>query len=211
MDSIETDEDVVSGGSVVSTNGASVGVGVIVVIVVAVGFIGGKGIELVVVRDFGERTEVLDCGGDTKDELVEVAGRVDGSSVVVVLSSVEVVNGGRVEVDVVVVGSGCVVVVLDDVGKLEVDVTLVGVGSLVVVVVSHVSMVLLVVEVVVKIVVTMLGKVVATSVVVVGTSVVVVATSVVVVVSCIVVLDDVVVSCTTVVVPSGERSVCKSY
>lgn len=90
--------------------------------VVAVILIGGKRVELVVVGDVFEGAELLDCVTDVAEDSTEVdddctdgSDGIDWISVVVVLGSVEVVNGGSVEVDVVVVSSGCVVVVLDDV------------------------------------------------------------------------------------------------
>lgn len=96
---------------------------VVVVIVVEVVNIGG----------------LVEVGEEVEDDSVEE----NPSSVVVVLGTVEVEVG--IKVNVVVVGSGCVVVVLDDVGKLDVGGSvetcgsLEGVSLLVVVVFSHVS------------------------------------------------------------------------
>lgn len=59
--------------------------------------------------------------------LTDVVGAND-----VVVKTVKVVNGGKLVVDVVVVNTGCVVVVVDDVDELDVDVS---------VVVVHVSIV----------------------------------------------------------------------
>lgn len=73
--------------------------------------------KLKVVGDIGKGTEVDDGIKDTEDDTV---GNND-VPVVVVLNTVVVVKGGRIKVDVVVVGSGLVVVVLDDVGELCVD------------------------------------------------------------------------------------------
>jgi hypothetical protein len=95
-----------------------------------------KGIVGVVVEDVAK-------GGAEVDDDKTVEG--DGFTTKVVLVTVVV---GRFKVDVVVGGSGSVVVVLDNVGKLDEEVTinsvvvvvdgsLVGVGSLVVVVISH--------------------------------------------------------------------------
>jgi len=131
--------------------------------------------EVVVVGDGLEGTELLDGLGDRDDVVVDVEDDSDAGNVVsveVVVSSVEVVEAGRLVVDIVVVGSGCVVVVLDDVGETVVDDSVVSGSLLVVVVLSHVASVLL-------------GSgsvVVTTSVVVVDTSVVVVVSSMVVVV-----------------------------
>jgi len=101
--------------------------------------------EVVVVGDGLEGTELLDGLGDRDDVVVDVEDDSDAGNVVsveVVVSSVEVVEAGRLVVDVVVVGSGCNVVVLDDVGKtVVVDGSLVS-GSLLVVV-CHVASVLL--------------------------------------------------------------------
>ena len=113
------------------------------------------GSELVVVGDVLETTELVDGitdveddGSEVDEDGADVSDSDDGVTVVVVLGSVKVVDSGSVEVDVVVVGSGCVVVVLDDVVEdcIVVDVlagSLVGGSLLVVVVSSHVVTVLL--------------------------------------------------------------------
>lgn len=161
---------VVPGGSWVVVGPAPV-TPVVELAVVAVGLkvtVKGSGIEgldvvvlakLEVVRDVEETAELLDGITDVDDDCTGNSEEEDGISVVVVLGSVDVAG---FEVDVVVVGSGCVVVVMDDVGKFcVVDGSLVGGSVLVVVVSSHVVTVLLsVVDV-------------ASSVVVVGGSVVV--------------------------------------
>lgn len=134
--------------------------------------------EVVVVGDGLKGTELVNSVGNSDDVVVDVEDDSDAGnvvSVVVELCSVELVEAGRLVVDVVVVGSGCVVVLLDDVGKtLVVDGSLVS-GSLLVVVCHVVSV--------------LLGSgsvVVTTSVVVVDTSVVVVVSSTVVVVCAVV-------------------------
>lgn len=117
--------------------------------VTAVVATGRIGIEFVVVGNVVETAVLVGCDDEGRDVGDDVGvNEDDGNSTVVVLCSVEVVESGRVVVDVVVVGSGCVVVVLDDVcegcvvsGKL--DGTVVGGSLLVVVVSSHVVTVLL--------------------------------------------------------------------
>lgn len=118
---------------------------VVVVTAVELGSLGvvatGRITELVIVVGEAVNGTVLvdrnDEGGDVGDDVG--INEDDGATVMVVLSSVEVVKGCVVEVDVVVVGSGCVVVVLNNVVK---DSVVVG-GSVVVVVSSHVVTVLL--------------------------------------------------------------------
>ena len=157
--------------------------------------------ELVVVRDVVETAVLVgrnDEGGDIGDDVG--VNEDDGDTVLVVFGSVEVVDSGRVEVDVVVVGSGCVVVVLDDVvegsvvsGKL--GCTVVGGSVLVVVVSSHVLIVLL-----------GSGSVVVDEVVVSGSVDVVVDGS-----GCVVVVVLVVVVAAWVVGTTGETDVSRSY
>lgn len=130
----------------------SVGIAVAGGGVVATGL---RGTEFVVVGDVFETaklvdgiTEVVDDSRDVDDDCPNSTDEEDWITVVVVLCSVEVVESGKVVVDVVVVGSGCVVVVLDDVCKGcvvsgELDGTVVGCSLLVVVVSSHVVTVLL--------------------------------------------------------------------
>lgn len=134
-----TTPDAVVGGTVAA---------VVWEIVVADGRIEGRGEEVVLFGDVVETAELLDGVNNTveDDEDVVVDGSVeadedDGLSVVVVLCSVEVVDSGRVVFDVVVVSSGCVVVVLDDIVEDSVVV-----GKSLNVVVGHTSTVLLVVS-----------------------------------------------------------------
>ena len=84
--------------------------------------------------------EGFDVGGATGTE-VEDDDTVEGDGFTVVVEFGRVVVGGS-EVDVVVGGSGSVVVVLDNVGELVVDGSVVGGSVFVVVVVVHTSTVL---------------------------------------------------------------------
>lgn len=131
----------------VSIAGGTVVVGAFIIVVEELNRRSVVDAEIVVVGDVSKGTVVGDGVDDVADNVVEVVDVLNTVSVVVVLGTVEVVDGARIKIDVVVVGSGCVVVVLDDVGELVVDVTVVGVCSVVVVVLSHVSSVLLVVVV----------------------------------------------------------------
>ena len=79
--------------------------------------------------------EGLDVGGATGTE-VEDDDTVEGDGFTVVVEFGRVVVGGS-EVDVVVGGSGSVVVVLDNVGELVVDGSVVGGSVFIVVVVVH--------------------------------------------------------------------------
>lgn len=122
------------------------------------GVVGGRVVvvcltELVVIRDVVEGTELLNSVDDGKEE-DKSGGRVDVVTVVE-LVPVKVVDGGKVVVDVVVVRSGSVVVVVNNVCELDVggrvdssrlvvdiievvvDGSLVSVGSVVVVVFAH--------------------------------------------------------------------------
>ena len=147
----------ISAGVAASSSVWAAAIGVVGLIVVAVTLVktvlGGKettvdGEEvgetwLVVVlgRVVGDGvTELVDGIGNSDDVVVDVEDDSeggDGISVLVVVSTVELVKGGGLVVDVVVVGAALVVVVLDDVGKLVEDCSVVGVALLVVV--CHVS------------------------------------------------------------------------
>lgn len=92
-------------------------------------------VEVVVVGDAVETVELVGSDDDVTESGKEFGvDDDDAGSVVVVLCTIKVVKGGRLVVDVVVVGSGCVVVVLNDVVE---DCVVVGESVNVVVVFGH--------------------------------------------------------------------------